>query len=102
MQCSTMTSNTDINTNLPISLENIQPIIDRIHLKYPVVNKYEITLVVKSFFECIREILIAGDTISINSFFSKMHLISFYKMRKNKISKVVKVKLTTPRKFKDA
>lgn len=84
----------------PISLAYIQHIIDRIHNRYPLVDKSDIAIVVKAFFESIRDILFAGDSISVSGFFTNMSLYDFNKIRKNKYSRIVKVKLNTPRKFK--
>lgn len=92
----------DLDVELPISLEHIQPIIDRIHLRYPILNKYEIVIIVNSFFKIVRSLMVSGDTLSINGLFPHMKLLEFNKIRKNKFSRIVKVKLSTPRKMKNA
>ena len=85
----------------PISLIHIQHIIDRIYDRYPLVEKHQIAVVVKAFFEILRFTLLAGDTISIINMFSKMHLYHFSRIQNNKFSRVVKVKLRTARNLKD-
>jgi len=90
----------DFNKEFPISLARIQHIIDRVHDRYPIVDKSDIALVTKTFFESIRSILLAGGTVSISNFFTDMRLYSFNKIRMNKYSRIVKVKLFTSRKLK--
>lgn len=91
----------DYQKDHPISLEHMQPILDRVHERYPMLTKYEIVLITKTFLTVMREILLSGGILSLNNFFSHMHLISFNKIRKNKFSRIVKVKLSTSRKIKD-
>lgn len=84
----------------PISLVKIQHIIDRVHKRYPLVSKSDVTLVTKTFFECLRSILVAGDSLSISNMFTHMHLYRYNRISKNKFMHIVKVKLSTARKLK--
>jgi hypothetical protein len=86
--------------NSPISLQHITHIIDRVSDRYPLLTKYETTLIIKSIFEVMRDIIISGDQLSFNSFFSHMHLLSFNRMTKKKLVRMVRVKLTTPESLK--
>lgn len=94
------TAMNDLNREFPISLAHMQHIIDRIHTRYPLVEKYDITLITKTFFETVRSIMLDGGSVSIVNFFTNMHLYSFDKIRKNKYSRIVKIKLNTSRKIK--
>lgn len=85
----------------PISLKEIDPIIDRIHSRYPYLDRYEIVIIVKSFFESMRFLLLSGETISINTFTSNMRLLTFHKFIKGGKKLFSKVKLSTPRKMKN-
>lgn len=89
-----------MNKEFPISLAHMQHIIDRVHNRYPLVEKYDIALITKVFFETVRSIMFNGGSVSIANFFTNMHLYSFDKIRKNKYSRIVKIKLNTSRKFK--
>lgn len=89
----------------PISLKYIQPIIDRIHHRYPALSRYEIVVIVKQFFETIRYLMFVEDKIlSINTWFANLRLepAKFTgptaKQRPNVIN--IKCKLTTPGKIK--
>ena len=85
-----------LHEEFPISITDCAPIIDRIYQRYPFIEKHIIALIVKSFFVCLRERLLNGDTISINGLFSHMHLIRFIR----KGHKNICVKLSTPEKIK--
>jgi hypothetical protein len=93
-------STKDINKLFPINIKHLEPIINNITKKYPLINKMEIVFIVKAFFEVIREILISGKTFSINNLFSHTHLIAITRISKNKIEIIPKIKITTPRKMK--
>ena len=90
-----------LNRNLPISLEYLNDLIERVAIRYPVVSKYELILVIKTFFEKLRELLILRETISIKNLFNHMHLIYFSRIRNNKFHLISKIKLSTPRKLKN-
>jgi len=85
-----------INKELPISLKYNEDLIDRIHFKYPILNKTEITIIVKLIFESIRELMILGKILNFNNLFfdTKFH---FFKYRKEgRILPALKVKISTP------
>jgi|ERR1700722_4341100 len=84
----------------PISLKEINTILNRVYDRYPALSRYEITLIVKSLLETMRWLLISGKTISINNFAANMKFISFSKFIGNKHCKVIKMKLSTPWRFK--
>lgn len=87
--------------NSPISLKHITHIIDRVSNRYPLLTKYETTLIIKSFFIVMRDIIVSGDQLSFKGFFSHMHLLPFSKTTKNKVERKVKVKLTTAERIKN-
>lgn len=85
----------------PISIKHLQHIIDRIHNRYPLITKQEISIIVRSFFELLRSVIISGNIITIHNLFSSMKLYNFNKIRKNKLVNSIKIQLATPRKFKN-
>lgn len=86
-----------LNSEFPLNLKDLGPIVDRIHEKYPYIDKMEISLIVKATFESIREFLVLGYVINFNKFLFDMKL-HFYRI-KDKIG--VRVRAKTPPKFKD-
>lgn len=91
----------NINNIHPIYLKDLENIIDRTYKRYPLLSKPDITLIIKAFFESIRDILLDGNIISINGLFSNMHLILFNRTLNNKLHTIIKVKLSTPSVFKN-
>lgn len=89
-----------LNRKYPISLKYIQHLVDRVYSRYPLIEKYEITLIIKYFFESIRDILLNDDIITIAGLFSSMRIIKFNRIRKDKFHYMIKVKLTTSQKLK--
>ena|SRR5665213_1451954 len=90
-----------IDQELPINLKDIQPLIDRVAERYPYLKKYEIVIIIRTFFETLRYILVIGDKVSINGFFANLFLIRFSRIGNNKKSyDVVKSKLSTPKKIR--
>lgn len=89
-----------LDKELPIILAKIEPIIDRVCKRYPSLNKIQITIIIKSFFERIRFLLVKGDTLSINNFVGRLKLISFYRNRHGKDIINIKAKLSTPKALK--
>ena len=85
-----------VNNSLQIKLSDKADLIRSIHDRYPILSLQETSLIVKSFFEVIRDSLIAGEVISFNKTFSGMHLKIYKSRRKNKDCASVKVKISTP------
>jgi len=83
------------NENLPINLKHLSKIIDKIHDKYPLVTKTDLTYVVKAIIYSLREFLILGYIINLNNFFHdyKLHFNKFIK--NNIIYYGVKAKIKT-------
>jgi nucleoid DNA-binding protein len=95
-----MKMKSDINKDLPIDLIHMQPLIDRVAEKYPYLKKYEIVIIIRTFFETLRYILVSGDKISLNGFFANMFLIHFSRTKNKKKYQVIKTKLSTPKKIR--
>lgn len=86
-----------INKKLPISLKNNEDLINRVHERYPILSKTEISIVVKAIFSALRELLILGKIVNIRTILAYMRL-SFNKavFKKKKTQVSVKIKLHTP------
>lgn len=84
-----------VNKELPISLKYNEDLINRIHEKYPIVNKSEIALVAKTIFQSIRELLILGKIINLHSLFFDTKLYFFESNKDGYKTTKLKVKATT-------
>ncbi len=85
-----------LNTYFPISLKHNEDLINRIADRYPLLNKVQISQIVKLVFKSMRELLIMGKILNFNSLFFDTKLF-FFKHRKNGvIYPALKVKISTP------
>lgn len=85
-----------INKDLPISLKHNEDLIKRIHAKYPLLTKTEISIIVKLAFESIRELMILGKILNFNNLFFDTKFHFFAHRRNERILPALKVKISTP------
>ena len=85
-----------VNKSLQIKLSDKFDLINEIHDHYPVASKKDISLIVKAFFDVLRESLLAGEVINFNKTFSNMKLMVYKYRRDNKNYVSVKVRISTP------
>lgn len=86
-----------LNSLQPITLPKHPDIVERIYNKYPYVSRVEIALVVLTFFEVLRDLLLKGRTIILYPFITGFKLYVF----RHKKYPAVKVKTGMPTKWKD-
>ena len=85
-----------LNKQKPINLKYNQDLIDRVHSRYSVISKTDISIIVKSVFQSFRDLLILGKVLNFNKllFDAKLH---FFTVRRNgHILPFLKVKVSTP------
>jgi hypothetical protein len=85
---------------IPINLSEHPDIIDRIYKKYPIIDKKDISIIVKVSLEVLRELLILGNIINFNKIFFDFKLYIFKYVRNGVIFPSLRVKLTTPPRIK--
>lgn len=85
-----------LNRKLPISLKDNEDLIDRIHSRYPLIDKTQISIIVKSVFQSIRDLLILGKVLNFNNLFFDTKLHFFDYRRGDYILPALKVKISTP------
>ena len=85
-----------LNIEYPIKLSNHEDLIDRIYTKYPLVNKYEISIIVLEIFKSIRELLVLGKVLNFNKMFfdTKLHFFTHHEF--GITFPALKVKVSTP------
>ncbi len=54
-----------IDKELPIHLKNNEDLINKIHQKYPLLTKSEIAVIVKGFFQCLRDVLVSNQVVHV-------------------------------------
>lgn len=88
-----------LNQELPINIKTLAPIVDRVYEKYPVIDKAEISLIILTVFEVIREFLVLGYIINFNKFLFDMKLHFFQHVIGTRFNTALKVKLKASPKF---
>ena len=83
-----------------IATKHIQSIIDNIHEQYPYIEKGQVVTIVRTFFEVMRDILLTKNSLTIHRFVNHMHLISFKRVKKNKVYNTIMVKLASAKKIR--
>lgn len=86
--------------NNPINIREHINIIDKIHEKYPLLSKSEISIIVKYSLETFRELLLFGNIINFNKLFFDMKLHIFKQIHNGVIFPSLKVKVSTPPRIK--
>lgn len=89
-----------LNKELPINIKSLEPIVNRVYEKYPVIDKSEVSLIIKTVFEAIREFLVLGYVINFNKLVFDMKLHFFQHVIGDKFNTALKVKLKASPKFK--
>lgn len=90
-----------LNADLPINLRKLEPLIDNISSKYPLLKKSEISIIIKAFIEEMRVQLLKGNSINLFQFLLEMKLYTFCKVIKNKLYFNTRIAVTTPEKIKN-
>lgn len=85
-----------LNKEYPISLKCNEDLIDRIHQRYPLINKSEIGIIVKAVFSSFRDLLILGKILNFNNLFFDTKLLFFRHRRNGHILPSLKVQIATP------
>ena len=89
-----------VNERLPISLRYQKGLVERIHNLYPHLPKYKVAVIIQSFFEIVRDALLADKHITIKRIFGRMRLNFFLHDYKGITYPMVKVSLSTPKAIK--
>jgi hypothetical protein len=79
-----------IDDKLPISLSNIEGLIDRVYNRYPLIEKQFVVSIIKKAFEVIRERLVLGSSLHLDGIAASMKLF-FYRANHNVLRASVSV-----------
>lgn len=90
----------ELNEDMPINIKYNEDLVNRIHARYPLVKKSEISLVVKGFFQSMRDLLVLGNILNFHNLFfdTKLNIIDY--RRDGYKFPYLKVKITTPPKLR--
>jgi hypothetical protein len=85
-----------INQDLPLNIKYNEDLVDRIHSRYPLIDKMETSIIVKAIFQSFRDLLILGKVLNFNNFFFDCKLLFFDYCKAGHILPALKVKISTP------
>ena len=89
-----------INEDLPLNIKYNESLVDRVHARYPLIDKTQTSVIIKTIFQSLRELLILGKVLNFNNLFfdAKLH---FFDYRKGgHILPSLKVRISTPPKLR--
>lgn len=85
-----------LNADHPVNLRYNEDLVNRVHARYPILDKTSVSFIVVAVFQCIRDLMVLGKILNFNKLFfdTKLH---FFDYRKNgHILPSLKVKISTP------
>jgi hypothetical protein len=89
-----------LNEKYPISLRHNEDLINRVHARYPLIEKSDVGIIVKAIFSSFRDLLVLGKILNFNNLFfdTKLH---FFDYRHNgHILPSLRVRVSTPPKLR--
>lgn len=85
-----------LNNDLPVNIKYNEDLVDRVHARYPLLDKTEVSIIIKAVFQSIRDLLVLGKILNFNTLFFDTKLHFFDHRRNGHILPSLKVKITTP------
>ena len=85
-----------VNKELPINLKYNESLVNRVHSRYPFIDKTEVAIIIKAVFQSFRDLMILGNVLNFNNLFFNMKLHFFDHRRSARILPALKVKISTP------
>lgn len=85
-----------LNNDLPVNIKYNKDLVDRVHARYPLLDKTEVSIIVKAVFQSIRDLLVLGKILNFNTLFFDTKLYFFDHRRDGRILPSLKVKISTP------
>ena len=89
-----------LNESYPVSLKNNEDLVNRVHARYPVLDKSEVGIIIKAVFGSFRDLLVLGKILNFNSLFFDTKLHFFDHRRDGRILPSLKVRISTPPKLR--
>jgi hypothetical protein len=90
-----------LNNDYPISLKHNEDLVNRVHARYPLLDKSEVGIIIKAVFASFRDLLVLGKILNFNNLFFDTKLHFFDYRRGGRILPSLKVRISTPPKLRD-
>jgi hypothetical protein len=85
-----------INKEMPVNIKYNEDLVDRVYARYPLIDKIQVSIIVKAVFQSLRDLLVLGKVINFNNLFFDFKLHFFDYRRDGRILPSLKVKISTP------
>lgn len=89
-----------LNTENPINLRYNESLANRVHSKYPLIAKSEVSAIIKAIFQSFRDLLVLGNVLNFNNLFFDTKLLIFSHHRDGVTFPSIKVQISTPPPFR--
>src|SRR5271166_3226504 len=80
-----------LNSDCPISLKYNIDLVNRVHARYPLLEKSEVGIIIKAIFGSFRDLLVLGKVLNFNNIFFNMRILVFSHCKKGVIFPAIKV-----------
>lgn len=90
----------DLNDHYPISLKHNESLVNRVHARYPLLDKSEVGIIIKAVFASFRDLLVLGKILNFNNLFFDTKLHFFDYRRGGRILPSLRVRISTPPKLR--
>jgi hypothetical protein len=85
-----------LNTDLPVNIKYNEDLVNRVHARYPLLDKVKVSIIIKAVFQSLRDLLVLGKILNFNNLFFNTKFHFFNHCRDGHILPSLKVKITTP------
>lgn len=85
-----------LNNENPINLKYNEDLANRVYERYSLIEKSEVSRIIKSIFQSFRDFLVAGKVLNFNNLFFDTKLLFFTYRKNGHILPSLKVKISTP------
>jgi hypothetical protein len=85
-----------LNEEYPINIKYNEDLVNRVHARYPLITKTEVSIIVKAVFQSFRDLLVLGKVLNFNNFFFKACLYFFTRKEGQVILPALKMEMSTP------
>ena len=89
-----------LNMEYPINIKHNEDLVNRIHVRYPIISKTDISIIVKAVFQSFRDLLVLEKVLNFNTLFFDTKLFFFVHRCAGHILPALKVKISTPPKLR--
>ena len=84
------------NNDYPVNLKYNEDLVNRVHARYPLIDKIQVSIITKAIFQSFRDLLVLGKVLNFNNLFFDCKLLAFPYIKNGVIVPALKVKISTP------